>query len=250
MLAFLLVKAYIKKSRRLTSTGLKWGTLGSAVRYNIVSSALTSLAKHATNASFATDDGIRLNGNHRQSSFNSDASVQSSIGSVHHQEDVSDQDEWVHFQSNTDFHAKNWRPQLLTIVDVDCQGTPYNLHVLCIASQLQQMGRGINVVISIIDRSSATISASVASAVNEICAEVSETQNEDESVASGISALSSERWRNEGESVSTVSSGLDHNDTIKLIRRTKALLMLQMKKRGMVSKVVLFFGFCWIHVLN
>ena len=234
MLAFLLFKAYVKKSRRLAATGMKWGTLGSAVRYNIVSSALTSLAKHATNASFPSDDGIGLKGTHR-SSFNSDASVQSSLSSVQAREDTSEQDEWVHFQTSTEFHAKNWRPQLLTIVDVDFQGTPHNLHVLFIASQLQQMGRGINVVISIIDRSAATISASVASAVNEICAEVA---NEDGSVVSGVSALSSERWRNEGESVSTMSSGMDHQNTINLIRRTKALLMLQMKKEGMVSALV------------
>lgn len=236
MLGFLLFKAYVKKSRRLAATGMKWGTLGSAVRYNIVSSALTSLAKHATNASFPADHGMELNGS-RRSSFSSNASVQSNIGSAHPKEDMSEQDEWVHFQSSTEFHAKNWRPQLLTIVDVDCQGAPLNLHVLYIAAQLQQMGRGINVVISIIDRSPASLSASVASAVNEICAEITEANNEDESVTSGVSALSSERWRNEGESVSTTSSGMDHLDTIKLIRRTKALLMLHMKKEGMVSMI-------------
>lgn len=232
MLAFLLFKAYVKKSRRLAATGMKWGTLGSAVRYNIIASALTSLAKHATSAPFQSDYD---SGAHR-ASIHSDASVQSSISSVHPREDVSEQDEWVHFQPNTEFHAKNWRPQLLTIVDVDYRGTPLNLHVLYIASQLQQMGRGINVVISIIDLSAITMSASVASAVNEICAEAA-SANEDgsESVASGVSGLSCERWRNEGESVSTASSGMDHQDTIKLIRRTKALLMLEMKKEGMAS---------------
>ena len=232
MLAFLLFKAYVKKSRRLAATGMKWGTLGSAVRYNIVSSALTSLAKHATNTSFPSDDCIGPKGTHR-SSFNSDASVPSSLSSIQAREDTSEQDEWVHFQASTEFHAKNWRPQLLTLVDVDFQGTPHNLHVLFIASQLQQVGRGINVVISIIDRSTATISASVASAVNAICADVTENSNEDGSVVSS----SSERWKNEGESVSTMSSGIDHQNTIKLIRRTKALLMLQMKKEGMVSVI-------------
>jgi hypothetical protein len=240
MLAFLLFKAYVKKSRRLAATGMKWGTLGSAVRYNIIASALTSLAKHATNASFQTEYD---SGAHQSALFHSDASDQSSISGVYPREDVSEQDEWVHFQPNTEFHAKNWRPQLLTIVDVDSQGTPMNLHVLHIASQLQQMGRGINAVISIIDRSAVTMSASVASAVDELCAEAS-AANEDgsESVASGVSGLSCERWRNEGESVSTASSGIDHQDTIKLIRRTKALLMLEMKKGGMVSdQLILLF---------
>jgi potassium/chloride transporter 4/5/6 len=102
-----------------------------------------------------------------------------------------------------------------------------------VAAQLQQAGRGINVVISIIDTKAASNSAFVASAVNDICSEADEIQDEENSVTSG---LTSDRWRNEGESVSTVSTGLDHRDTISMIRRTKALLMLQMKKEGMVSK--------------
>ena len=219
MLAFLLFKAYIKKSRRLAATGMKWGTLGSAVRYNIVSSALTSLAKHATNSSYSKEDVSRFN------NVDSDSTVPSSISAP----SSCEQDEWIHFQQPTEFHAKNFRPQLLTIVPVDFQGTPYNLHVLSIANQFQQMGRGISVVISIIDRSASTQSASIATAVNDICSE-----KEDDSV---VSRLSSERWQNEKESFSTVSSGMDHQDTIQLIRRSKALLMMHMKKEGMVRKL-------------
>ena len=50
-------------------------------------------------------------------------------------------------------NAKNWRPQLLTLVDIDKYGNPENLHVLSLASQLKK-GHGINVVVSIIDHSS------------------------------------------------------------------------------------------------
>jgi len=49
------------------------------------------------------------------------------------------------------FHAKNWRPQLLTFVDTDDCGNPTNLHVLSLASQLK-LGRGINMVVSIMQR--------------------------------------------------------------------------------------------------
>ena len=220
LLVFLLFKAYVKKSRRLAATGMKWGTLGSAVRYNIVSSALTSLAKHATNSSYSKEDVSRFNHD------DSHSTVPSSI-SAHSEE----HDEWIHFQQPAEFHAKNFSPQLLTIVPVDFQGTPCNLHVLSIANQFQQMGRGISVVISIIDRSASTQSASIAAAVNDICSE-----KEDDSV---VSRLSSERWRNERESMSTISSGMDHQDTIHLIRRSKALLMMHMKKEGMVGSLLL-----------
>lgn len=54
--------------------------------------------------------------------------------------------------NSEDFHAKNWRPQLLSLVDTDDCGNPTNLHVLSLASQLKK-GRGINMVVSIMDRS-------------------------------------------------------------------------------------------------
>lgn len=239
ILAFLLMGAYIKKSRRLAATGMKWGTLGSAVRYNIISSALSSLAKSAgttvpTEVTLSmSEEGRHLN------IFSSDVSVlTSNVGGG-----VTDitPEEVAHLHStNSDFHAKNWRPQILTIVDVDANGNPTNLRTLCLASQLQQAGKGINMVIAIIDQSSTSMAASVASAVDNICAEAavdvgSMMVEDDQSEISGLSSLApfQDRWRNEEDSSTVGTSGMDHYDTIKLIQRSKALLMLQMKREGM-----------------
>ena len=46
------------------------------------------------------------------------------------------------------FHAKNWRPQLLTLVDTDEEGTPLAQEVLALAAQFRG-GRGLNIVVSI-----------------------------------------------------------------------------------------------------
>lgn len=46
------------------------------------------------------------------------------------------------------FHAKNWRPQLLTFVDTDEEGVPLSPEVLALASQFKG-GRGLNIVVSI-----------------------------------------------------------------------------------------------------
>lgn len=51
--------------------------------------------------------------------------------------------------SSKDFHAKNWRPQLLTLVNTDATGHPKELHVLRLAAQLNK-GRGINMLFSIL----------------------------------------------------------------------------------------------------
>ncbi|KAL7540066.1 hypothetical protein ACHAXR_009825 [Thalassiosira sp. AJA248-18] len=243
LLVFLLMHGYIKKARRLAKTGVKWGTLGSAVRYNIVSSALNSLAKSAAHAAAASvpsevtlsmsEEGVQLNEMARSPSFTSDGSVLCG--------DLDNNEEWVHFQPSSDFHAKNWRPQLLTIMDVECDGTPTNLHVMSMAAQLQQTGKGINVVITIIDRSQASKAASVASVMDSICAEANGPSDGDSvlSELTGVSSLAppqaprTDRWRNEGGSQGLSSSGIDHDDTIHLMQRSKALLMLQMKKEGM-----------------
>lgn len=50
------------------------------------------------------------------------------------------------------FHAKNWRPQLLTLVDTNDDGTPLSTEVLALASQFRG-GRGLNMVVSIKDGS-------------------------------------------------------------------------------------------------
>jgi solute carrier family 12 (potassium/chloride transporter), member 4/6 len=51
--------------------------------------------------------------------------------------------------SMNDFHAKNWRPQVLTVVDTDDRGNPINLHVVALAKQLKHGGGGIHMVTSI-----------------------------------------------------------------------------------------------------
>eukprot|EP00986_Skeletonema_menzelii_P016121 scaffold13751_cov150-Skeletonema_menzelii.AAC.6 len=235
VLSFLLMGAYIKKSRKLAATGMKWGTLGSAVRYNIVSSALNSLAKSAS--AVPTEVTLSMSEEGRQlKNFSSseDISVLSSNAGGGGVTDITPE-EVAHLHStNADFHAKNWRPQILTIVDVDANGNPTNLKTLSLASQLQQAGKGINMVIAIIDQSSTAKAASVASAVDEICGGTTPL-DDDQSEISGLSSLAplQDRWRNEEESLSAASSGMDHYDTIKLIQRSKALLMLQMKREGM-----------------
>eukprot|EP00985_Skeletonema_marinoi_P031013 scaffold35477_cov143-Skeletonema_marinoi.AAC.2 len=231
VLSFVLMGAYIKKSRRLAATGMKWGTLGSAVRYNIVSSALNSLAKSASAVPTEVTLSMSEEGRQLNNSIISaeDVSVLSSNvgGGV---TDITPEEVAHLHSSHSDFHAKNWRPQILTIVDVDANGNPTNLRTLSLASQLQQAGKGINMVIAIIDQSSTVMAASVASAVEDICGETT-SPDDDHSDVSGLSR--SERWRNEEESLSAASSGMDHYDTIKLIKRSKALLMLQMKREGM-----------------
>ncbi len=257
VLSFLLMGAYIKKSRRLAATGMKWGTLGSAVRYNIVSSALNSLAKSAsavpTEVTLSMTEEGRQQWNNRSSE---DLSVLSSnIGGG-----VTDitPEEVTHLHStNADFHAKNWRPQILTIVDVDANGNPTNLRTLSLASQLQQAGKGINMVIAIIDQSSAAKAASVALAVDDICAG-STPLDDDQSEISGLSSAApvQDRWRNEEESLSAATRGIDHYDTIQLIKRSKALLMMQMKREGMDGFVEVsttdgkFFEAVWSAVIH
>eukprot|EP00571_Detonula_confervacea_P014526 CAMPEP_0172308272 /NCGR_PEP_ID=MMETSP1058-20130122/8924_1 /TAXON_ID=83371 /ORGANISM="Detonula confervacea, Strain CCMP 353" /LENGTH=1273 /DNA_ID=CAMNT_0013020651 /DNA_START=35 /DNA_END=3856 /DNA_ORIENTATION=- len=46
------------------------------------------------------------------------------------------------------FHAKNWRPQLLTFVDTNEEGAPLSPEVLALAAQFRG-GRGLNIVVSI-----------------------------------------------------------------------------------------------------
>lgn len=48
-----------------------------------------------------------------------------------------------------EFHAKNWRPQLLTLIDMDVVGNPTNLYVLRLAAQMNK-GHGLNMVFSVL----------------------------------------------------------------------------------------------------
>jgi len=65
-----------------------------------------------------------------------------------------------------DFHAKNWRPQLLTVVDLNKTGSPINLHVVSFAAQLNK-GRGMNMVVSILPSKESFGSYETACKVNE-----------------------------------------------------------------------------------
>ena len=227
LLAFILMHAYIKKARRLANSGVKWGTLGSAVRYNIVTSALNSLAKSSASAMptevtmSVNEKGTLLRQPHLP---NGSHSVLSGVTYEQDEETV------TFYQPKSDFHAKNWRPQLLTIIDVDYQGTPTNLHVMSMAAQLQKTGMGVNVVISIIDRSHISVAADVANAVENICAD--ELQSEDD-VSLRTVSVKSDRWRNEEDELTARSSRIDHHDTIRVIQRSKGLLMSQMKRECM-----------------
>lgn len=57
--------------------------------------------------------------------------------------------------SSKDFHAKNWRPQLLTLINLDESGRPKELHVLRLAAQLNK-GRGINMVFAVLQGQGST----------------------------------------------------------------------------------------------
>ena len=227
LLAFILMHAYIKKARRLAKSGVKWGTLGSAVRYNIVTSALNSLAKSSASA---IPSEVTMSGNERGTLLRQ-SHLSDGIHSVHSGATDEQDEETINFYRPTsDFHAKNWRPQLLTIIDVDYQGTPTNLHVMSMAAQLQKTGMGVNVVISIIDRSQISVAADVANAVENICAD--EWLAEDDMSLRTVS-VKSDRWRNEEDGLTAKSGRIDHHDTIRVIQRSKGLLMLQMRREGM-----------------
>lgn len=53
--------------------------------------------------------------------------------------------------TTSDLNAKNWRPQLLSFVDMNSSGLPTNLYLLSLASQLKK-GKGLNIVVGLILR--------------------------------------------------------------------------------------------------
>jgi len=55
-------------------------------------------------------------------------------------------------EDSDDFHAKNWRPQILTILDIDEDGYPCEKHLLSLAAQLKK-GNGLNMLLSIVEGS-------------------------------------------------------------------------------------------------
>ena len=50
--------------------------------------------------------------------------------------------------TTNDLNAKNWRPQLITFVDVNDTGRPKDIHILSLSSQLK-MGKGINIIVGL-----------------------------------------------------------------------------------------------------
>jgi len=58
-------------------------------------------------------------------------------------------DELLALSVKDNFHAKNWRPQLLTIIDVDENGNPLKPHLLALAGQLKK-GKGLNMFAALI----------------------------------------------------------------------------------------------------
>ena len=48
--------------------------------------------------------------------------------------------------TTSDLNAKNWRPQLLTLMDLDSAGLPNKVFLLSLASQLKK-AKGINIVV-------------------------------------------------------------------------------------------------------
>ena len=54
----------------------------------------------------------------------------------------------MYMTENENLHAKNWRPQLLTIVDTNDAGVPTHSELIALAAQLRK-GRGLNVILTI-----------------------------------------------------------------------------------------------------
>ena len=58
-------------------------------------------------------------------------------------------DELLALSVKDNFHAKNWRPQLLTLLDIDDNGNPKSPQLISLVSQLKK-GRGLTMVASIL----------------------------------------------------------------------------------------------------
>jgi potassium/chloride transporter 4/5/6 len=58
-------------------------------------------------------------------------------------------DELLALNVKDNFHAKNWRPQILTFVETDGNGNPQNMSVLSVLSQMKK-GRGLAMIMSLV----------------------------------------------------------------------------------------------------
>jgi hypothetical protein len=71
-------------------------------------------------------------------------------------------------------NAKNWRPQLLTLMDLDLAGLPKKLYLLSLASQLKN-AKGINIVVGTIVRDKTAKSYGMED--EEMCNSISKSKN-------------------------------------------------------------------------
>ena len=84
--------------------------------------------------------------------------------------------------TTSDLNAKNWRPQLLTLMDLDSDGLPKKTFLLSLASQLKK-GKGINIVVGSLLRDNDTtsspenLSGQVGMEDEEMCNTVTKSRN-------------------------------------------------------------------------
>lgn len=79
--------------------------------------------------------------------------------------------------TTSDLNAKNWRPQLLTLMDLDSTGLPKKVHLLSLASQLKK-AKGINIVVGALIRDAADSSSSLVGMEDEqTCNAITKSKN-------------------------------------------------------------------------
>lgn len=82
--------------------------------------------------------------------------------------------------TTSDLNAKNWRPQLLTLMDLDSGGLPSKVYLISLASQLKK-AKGINIVVGILVRGVNTNSSSLGNAIGmedeDVCNSISKSKD-------------------------------------------------------------------------
>ena len=76
--------------------------------------------------------------------------------------------------TTNDLNAKNWRPQLLTLMDLDSAGLPNKVFLLSLASQFRK-AKGINIVVGTLVRDNSIESPGMEN--EELCNSVSKSRN-------------------------------------------------------------------------
>lgn len=82
--------------------------------------------------------------------------------------------------TTSDLNAKNWRPQLLTLMDLDSEGLPNKVYLISLASQLKK-AKGINIVVGTLMRGINTNSISAGGAIGmedeDVCNSISRSKD-------------------------------------------------------------------------